>query len=220
MAEQTLTQADLDWLNQPVDVTVEPDNQKWLDTLLELTQEELINFATLQYGVPEAAAKASSRNELLQLIVLANRAGGGAAVLRSTYRYLKELDGILPAQIVVRGSRPLYLTRGSGTNLQVYDKTSGDWISYQTLVPGGNPGANNRLKTAARRAAAAEPQVVEKVVEREVEKIVEKPKFLLKPTRAQVEAYAVEAGVGTAEEVADQEKYPSMQSLVDAIEAK
>lgn len=219
-AQQQLSPEDLAWLDQPVDVEVEPDNQAWLNALLELTQPELINFAVLQYGVPEEAAKVSNRNDLLQLIVMANRGGGGTMALRSRFMYIRDIKDLLAPAVVVRGGRALYQVRGQGNNRQVWDKVNNKWTPLKPLLDTAE--ANRQtVRDAFDKATTAPgtPAPSEEPKTRIVERVVERPRFILSPKRADVEVMAVEAGVGTAEEVHDQEKFPSIASLVEAIEA-
>lgn len=129
-----LSPEDMEWFRQPVDVHVPPDNQKWLDNLMEMTGKELYDFAVYRYQVPEAAAKVSSRNELIQLVVMANAAGGGGSIIRSRFRYLNQLQGVVPPHTQkVRGGRYLYLTRGEGDTMQVYNKQTKEWVSIKQI---------------------------------------------------------------------------------------
>lgn len=131
---KTLSPEDIEWFRQPVDVQVPPDNQKWLDNLLEMNSKELYDFAVYRYQVPEAAAKVSSRSELVQLVVMANAAGGGGSIIRSRFRYLNELKGLVPPYTQkVRGDRYLYLTRGEGDTMQVYNKQTSEWVPVKQL---------------------------------------------------------------------------------------
>lgn len=118
------------WFNEPVTVQVDRDNRNWLDALMEMNQKELQDFAIYRYQVPEAAAKVVGRNELIQMVVMANKAGGGGSVLRTRFRYLNQLAGVIPQYTQkVRGGRSLYLTRGEGDTMQVYDKSRDQWVS-------------------------------------------------------------------------------------------
>lgn len=130
-----LTAEDREWFRQPVEVTVPPDNRKWLDSLMEMKQKELYDFAVFRYQVPEAAAKVSSRNDLIQLIVMANAAGGGGSIIRQKFRYINKLKGIVPPHTgKVRGGRYLYLTRGSDNNIQVFNKKTKKWVPLNELL--------------------------------------------------------------------------------------
>src|SRR3990167_1884322 len=135
MADQS--EADRQWFNSTVDVIVPPDERAWLDALLEMSQIELVNYATYQYMVPRAAAEASTRNEVIQLIATSKAAGEKSmgSIVRPSYRYLNQLKGLIPPAVKARRGRHLVLTRGSGENMQVYNKETDEWINYQTLVP-------------------------------------------------------------------------------------
>ena len=82
------------WFNTPVDIKVEQDDRAWLDTLLEMKPEDLITYATYQYQIPEVAAKAlaeaGDRQSLIQMIVVANKAGGGQSVSTQQYIYIPQ----------------------------------------------------------------------------------------------------------------------------------
>lgn len=142
MSEQgTQNISDEQWFAQQVTVQVDRDNRAWLDTLLEMKQKELQDFAIYRYQVPEAAALSVDRNSLVQLVVMANKAGGGGSVLRTRFRYLNHLKGIVPQFTQkVRGGRYLYLTRGEGDSMQVFDKSTGKWVSARTGQTGDGVG--------------------------------------------------------------------------------
>lgn len=126
---QTLTAEDRAWFNQEVQVQVQPDNRKWLDSLLEMKRKELIDFAIYRYSVPESAiSDSSTRQDIIQLVVMANAAGGGGSVLRHRFRYLPKIANIPQYTQKVRGGRYLYKTRGEGSSMQVWDKSRNEWV--------------------------------------------------------------------------------------------
>lgn len=195
LQQEPLTQEEQAYMDTPVTVQVAPDNQQWLSTLLEMRPEELRNYAIYNYQIPIEAAKAVGRNELIQLIVTANIAGQtGSSVLRSKYRYLPRLRGILPPEVTQRRGRSLYLTRGEADTMQVRDKRTDEWVPYRKLVPTdkdvartfaseGADGMANEFSPAGKRAMAEqaeqdkqEPplaQLDEKTLDTEVEKASE-----------------------------------------------
>lgn len=135
MDTNTLTAEDQAWFQEPVSVQIEQDNRAWLDTMLEMKKAELVNYAVFQYAVPEAAAEAVGRDDLISMIVVANKAGGGQSVSRQEYIYIPELKGILePAVSLFKADDdPLFLTRGSGSAQQVYDKVGNTWHNLEQL---------------------------------------------------------------------------------------
>jgi len=199
MAEE-LSAEDRVWIDIPIDVQVVPDEQKWLDTMLEMGKEEIYKYAIYNYGLEEDAVRASSKNGLLQLILIANRSGGGGAVLRTRYRYLNELKGILPPMVAVRkGGRLLYLTRGQGQNMQVLNKEDGEWLSYRAIAPDLDT-AHATASAAANEPPAPKPSVTTQVV----------LDLLPKMNRGQLEQVATELGIT---DTTDLEKYPNNDSL-------
>ncbi|MBI5117574.1 hypothetical protein HZA56_13945, partial [Candidatus Poribacteria bacterium] len=95
----------------------------------------LVNYAVFQYAVPEAAAEAVGRNDLISMIAVANKAGGGQSVANTEYLYIKELKGILEPAVSLfkQEDDPLYLVRGQGTARQVYDKLTDKWHNLEQL---------------------------------------------------------------------------------------
>ncbi|MBI5117625.1 hypothetical protein HZA56_14200, partial [Candidatus Poribacteria bacterium] len=87
MDSTTTTPEDRAWFHEEVSVQVEQDNRAWLDTMLEMNKAELVNYAVFQYAVPEAAAEAVGRNDLISMIAVANKAGGGQSVANTEYLY-------------------------------------------------------------------------------------------------------------------------------------
>lgn len=131
MDSTQVTAEDQAWFHEPVSVVVEQDNRAWLDTMLEMKKEELVNYGVFQYAIPEAAAEAVGRNDLIQMIVVANKAGGGASVSNQSYIYIKELKGILEPAVSLFNEKddPLFLVRGEGNGQQVYDKVADKWYN-------------------------------------------------------------------------------------------
>lgn len=210
MAEEVLTAEDRAWLESPVDVQVPPDNQKWLDTMLEMKRDDLIRYAVYQYGLEEDAMKASSRNGILQLILLANQQGGGGSVLRTRYRYINGLKGILPPELQVRekSQRAMYLTRGEGKTMQVLNKTTGEWISVQSLLP-------KNVTTAEAVAESVQP-VSSEPAEPSLSIKMLVP-MIAKMSREQLMLVANELKI---EDPGDMDKYPTNGDLRQAIYAK
>lgn len=206
MAEEQLSAEDQAWLDTPVDVQVPPDEQRWLDTMLEMKQDEIIQYAVFNYGLEEPVARAASRNGLLVLIITANHASGGASVLKARYRYLP-LKGILPAVLTVRKSgRHLYLTRGTDNAMEVMDKRTGEWIRYSILKVKTDTAAKTAAQVANQPAAGTPGLSLGLVLP-----------MLPKMNREQLNAIAAELKIDDA---ADIEKFPNNKSLAEAIETK
>ena len=154
MDTNQLTPEEQEWFQQPVTAQVEQDDRAWLDTMLEMRPHELRNYAVFQYAIPEAAANAVERDELIQMVIVANRAGGGQSVSQQEYRYLEELLGTLDPMTSMPNadSKPLYLIRGKGVAAQVYDKIHDKWLNLdQTLASVKDNRTHNR--TVAGEAA-------------------------------------------------------------------
>lgn len=134
-----LTQEEIAWFDSPITVQVEPDNQRWLDAMLEMKPQELRQYAVFQYQIPQDAVEGAARDSIMQLIVLANRQGGGGSVIRSRYRYVPGLKGIVPAAITSRRGRMLYLTRGSENSLQVFNSQTEVWKPLAELTSTPRP---------------------------------------------------------------------------------
>lgn len=202
MEPATLTNEDRQWLLQPVNVEMPPDDIKWLDTMLEMKQSELINYAVYSYGLPEAGVQQLSRQEIIQMIVMANKAGGGQSVLQTRYRYLTGLEGKVPVAIEPRpgSERRLYLTRGEGDTMQVYNKATGEWANYYQLAP-KNPAAE-----ATRKATEPTPSTSVSV-----EALLP---ALSRMQRPALESIADNLGIKNP---IDLEIYPTNNSLVEAI---
>jgi hypothetical protein len=202
---QELTAEDKAWIDTPIDVQVAPDEQRWLDTMLEMGKEEIYKYAMYNYGLEEQVVRASTKNGLLQLILLANRAGGGGAVLRARYRYLNNLKGILPPMTTVRkGGRRLYLTRGEGTAMQVLDKASGEWLSYAVIAP--KESATHHIATDVANEPSRHTGV-------RIEVLLP---LLPKMSREQLQNVAQDIDIEDAD---DLEQYPTNKALSDKIQA-
>jgi len=221
----TTTAEDRAWFAEEVTVQVEQDNRAWLDTLLEMKRAELENFAIYNYGLPEAAVQAVGRNDLISMVAVANKAGGGQAVSRQQYLYVPELKGIIePAVSLFKADDdPLYLVRGEGSGAQVYDKVNDQWLNLEKLRKQHAQNVQNTRTAAADAAAsvAGHPQFSQTAP-------VE-PAAPAKPTlsdavvsilptlkRADMIKFGEELGMN-AEELNNQEIYPSNKALADKI---
>jgi hypothetical protein len=109
---------DARWQEENITVQVRDDESAWMHSMEEMSRDEMIEYAIFQYGVPRAAAENVGRNDLVQLVVMANRSGGSNSVQRPEYRY-KKFGG---------GGRQLYLCRGTGENEEIFDGQTDKWI--------------------------------------------------------------------------------------------
>lgn len=134
-----LTADEVAWFDSPITVQVEPDNQRWLDALLEMKPDELRSYAVFQYQIPKDTIIQASRDSIMQLVVLANRNGGGGSVVRARYRYIPGLKGILDPAITSRRGRLLFLTRGADDSMQVYSSKTDEWIALSSLTATPRP---------------------------------------------------------------------------------
>lgn len=148
------TAEDRAWFAEEVDIQIEQDNIAWLDSMMQMKQLELINYATFNYGIPQVAAEAVNRNDLIRLIVVANKAGGGQSVSNTEYIYIKELKGIIePAvSLFLPDDDPLYMVRGEGNSKQVYDKVTNTWQNLALLKKQHEATIAQERSTAAQAA--------------------------------------------------------------------
>lgn len=206
MANQ-ISEQDLEWMQQPVSASVSPDESAWLDAMLEMTRDELVIYSITQYGIPETAAENSSRDDLVQLIVMANKAGGGQSVLKTRFRYLNDLAGVLaPQNSKVRGNRLLFNTRGEGKQMQVWDKKTKQWVSYEKVRP-----VKHVAPTTVSEPTSTEPAAPALSLDI-VLAMIEGGKM----NRATLETVAGGLGI---QDVADVEKFPTNATIIEAIKA-
>lgn len=245
--QEQLTPEQIKWFDTPVSVTVPPDNQKWLDAMMEMKPEELQNYAVFQYQVPEAAARASGRDDLMQLIVTAASAQqGGKSVIRQKYRYIPGLKDIVDPVITSRRGRFLYLTRGEGAGMQVYDKVKDNWTPVANLTDNPRPlseedqrkqelqadsSANmaNEFSPAAKRAAKAAGSAAPKTGSTPPEgadtdsgtpsgsTFIGGPAILAALPNMTRAQIAEVANELNIPDPMDEDKFPNKQSLVDAV---
>ncbi len=226
--------ADQAWFHAPVDVDVEQDNRVWLDELMKMKPEEMLNYAVYNYQVPEAAAKAlieaNDRTGIIQLIVNANRAGGGTPVGMMQYMYFKDFDGLLEPMVSKfnEQSDPLYLVRGSGHGLSVYDRGANKWHNVEQFrqqhgieAPAQKPKAApspDKLREAAIAAAdsVANHPSQQLSPARELKPVIMDSIAAVVPTLKgeQLRSIAAELGITDLE---NQEVFPNNKSISDKI---
>lgn len=219
-SQQAVAPEDRAWFNTPITVQVEQDDRAWLDTMLDMKPAELVNYAVFQYQVPEVAAQAladaGSRDELIQMIVVANRAGGGQSVSTQEYIYIPELKGIYEPMVSLfnEKSEPLYLVRGTGAARQIFNKGTEKW---ENLAEVRN---KHTVQTALDRNEAAQA----------ADSVANHPQFTpqpQKPTildsivpvlpsmkRADLVKIAADLGIDNGESL---EAYPNNKALADHI---
>jgi hypothetical protein len=160
--QEQLTEADKIWFDLPVTARVEPDNQRWLDTLMEMKKDELVSFGIYNYSIPAVAinalAELNQRSEIIQMIITANAAGESGMTADHRYRYLSDMPANVPTAVSVKpGGRKLYLTRGNDESMQVFvaqpgNEQGGEWQAYAKVRVGYQPEivpAANAASTAA-----------------------------------------------------------------------
>lgn len=225
----TTTAEDRAWFNEDVSVQVEQDNRAWLDTMLEMNQAELVNYAVYQYAVPEAAAEVVGRNDLISMIAVANKAGGGQSVSNTEYLYIKELKGVLEPAVSLfkQDDDPLFLVRGQGSSAQVYDKITDTWMNLDKLkkehaqtVTDTRAAATQAADTVANHPSFTQQQTATVAP-------VEPPKFTLSDAtiaviqsgslkRADLVTFAEELGI---EDTDNTETFKTNKDVIDTIVA-
>lgn len=212
MDAPTQTAEDRAWFNEPVTINIEQDNQAWLDTMTEMKKEELINYAVFNYGLPEAAAQVVGRNDLISMIVTANKAGGGQAVSRTEYLYIKELKGIIEPAVSLFNPEddPLFLVRGSGNAQQIYDKVKDEWFNLVQLKAehAKNVAATRGAASAAADAVAGHPSFAETTPPAPVKPTLSEGVLSVLPTLKRADLAAIGKDLGI-DDLMDQEIYGS-----------